>query len=75
MNQFANDQEHREWWRARKAAAQRARRKRYLRIDYYPSADVGELLCRLAHQDPDRRPYGHVIDDLLRQFLGQNAAG
>ena len=69
MSQFANDQEHREWWRARKAAAQRERRARLLRVDYYPSADIAKLLVRLAHSQPNYRPYGHVIDDLLRQFL------
>lgn len=69
MPTFKNDDEHREWWRARKAAAQRERRARLLRVDYYPSADIAKLLVRLAHSQPNFRPYGHVIDSLLRQFL------
>ncbi len=37
-----------EWRRVRKRDAQRARRARYPRIDYYPDRDAAELIYRLS---------------------------
>lgn len=59
--------EWREWCRERKRQAQRDRRTRYRRIDYYPSDEAGEVID--AHVRPSVGcDYSSVINRIICEW-------
>ena len=57
------------WKRDNKLAAQRQRRARLRRIDYYPSAEAGAVIDSLTNHKQIDGVYSSVIDRLILEAV------